>query len=98
MDFVSPRLPNADSATLVRAGRIATIFFMVLAVAWAPQIERLESLWQYLQAVLANAVPPVCALFLVGLFWRGAALFCANVLRPRRWTWTSCMSRHCCSR
>ena len=45
---------------------------MVLAVAWAPQIERLESLWQYLQAVLAYAVPPVCALFLVGLFWRGA--------------------------
>ena len=72
MDFVSPRLPNADSATLMRAGRIATIIFMVLAVAWAPQIERFESLWQYLQAVLAYAVPPVCALFLVGLFWRGA--------------------------
>ena len=72
MDFVSPRLPNADSATLVRAGRITTIIFMVLAVAWAPQIERFESLWQYLQAVLAYAVPPVCALFLIGLFWRGA--------------------------
>jgi SSS family solute:Na+ symporter len=30
------------------------------------------SLWQYLQAVLAYAVPPVVALFLVGMFWRGA--------------------------
>ena len=72
MDFVRPRLPHADGATLVRAGRITTIVFMVLAVAWAPQIERFSSLWQYLQAVLAYAVPPVCALFLVGLFWRGA--------------------------
>jgi SSS family solute:Na+ symporter len=53
-------------------GRLATLGFMVLAVLWAPQIARFESLWQYLQAVLAYAVPPVCALFLVGLFWRRA--------------------------
>lgn len=72
MDFIRPRLPQAGGAALVRAGRIATIAFMVLAVAWAPQIERFASLWQYLQAVLAYAVPPVCALFLVGLFWRRA--------------------------
>ncbi len=72
MDFVRPRLPDASNATLVRAGRITTIVFMMLAVAWAPQIERFASLWQYLQAVLAYAVPPVCALFLVGMFWRGA--------------------------
>lgn len=72
MDFVRPMRPAADSAALVRVGRITTLVFMVLAVAWAPQIERFASLWQYLQAVLAYAVPPVCALFLVGLFWRGA--------------------------
>lgn len=72
MDFVRPRISHADNATLVRAGRITTVVFMILAVAWAPQIERFASLWQYLQAVLAYAVPPVCALFLVGLFWRGA--------------------------
>jgi solute:Na+ symporter, SSS family len=72
MDFVRTWKPQADNAALVRVGRITTIVFMVLAVAWAPQIERFESLWQYLQAVLAYAVPPVCALFLVGMFWRGA--------------------------
>jgi len=72
MDFIRPRLPQASGATLVRAGRLTTIVFMVLAVAWAPQIEHFASLWQYLQAVLAYAVPPVCALFLVGLFWRRA--------------------------
>jgi SSS family solute:Na+ symporter len=43
-----------------------------VAVAWAPQLQLFPSLWQYLQAVLAYAVPPVVALFLVGMFWRGA--------------------------
>ena len=86
MDFVRPlrggdgggesggvdTLTPERSRALVRAGRITTCVFMVLAVLWAPQIERFESLWQYLQAVLAYAVPPVCALFLIGLFWRRA--------------------------
>mgnify|MGYP000051691257 CR=1 FL=1 len=53
-----PRLPQADGATLVRAGRITTVVFMVLAVAWAPQIERFSSLWQ-------GAWPVVCS----GSFW-----------------------------
>lgn len=83
MDFIRPLRPNADGASLVRTGRIATMVFMVLAVYWAPQIERFASLWQYLQAVLAYAVGPICALFLVGLFWRGAnatgALACIAV-------------------
>lgn len=84
MDFVRPLRDgdgNGDSVdmlapersrALVRAGRIATFVFMLLAALWAPQIARFESLWQYLQAVLAYAVPPVCALFLIGLFWRRA--------------------------
>jgi len=84
MDFVRPLRAGADgdagaeaiapeqSRRLVRAGRITTLVFMALAVLWAPQIERFESLWQYLQEVLAYAVPPVCALFLIGLFWRRA--------------------------
>jgi SSS family solute:Na+ symporter len=57
---------------LVLSGRLATLSFMALAVIWAPQIDRFQSLWQYLQATLAYAVPPVLALFLVGMFWRGA--------------------------
>ncbi|OPZ10103.1 MAG: Sodium/glucose cotransporter [Alphaproteobacteria bacterium ADurb.BinA280] len=68
MDFYRQWRPQADGAALVRAGRITTLVFMVIAVAWAPQIARFESLWQYLQAVLAYAVPPVVALFLVGMF------------------------------
>ena len=56
----------------MRIGRLSTALCLAVAVLWAPQLERLPSLWQYLQVVLAYAVPPVVALFTVGLFWRGA--------------------------
>lgn len=72
MDFVRPLRPQASDASLVRTGRITTLVFMLVAVLWAPQIERFGSLWQYLQAVLAYAVPPIVALFVVGMFSRRA--------------------------
>lgn len=69
MDFVRRWRPDLSDAALVRASRIATIVVAVLAVSWAPQIERFGSLWQYVQGLLAYVVPPVTALYLVGLFW-----------------------------
>ena len=72
MDVIRPLLPAVSDRLLVRTGRVATAGLMVLAVLWAPQLEHFPSLWQYLQGALAYAVPPIVALFLVGLFWRGA--------------------------
>lgn len=73
MDFVRRFNPDVSQTALVRIGRIATLCFMVLSVAWVPVVETMtDTLWQYLQAVLAYAVPPVVALFLAGIFWRRA--------------------------
>ena len=72
MDFVQKFRPNMDSKGLVRAGQISTVVFMVITVAWAPQIAKFESLMNYMQGVLALISPPVVAIFLVGLFWKRA--------------------------
>lgn len=72
MDFVKPLYPSLTAHQLMRVGQVVTFIFMVLAVAWAPQIENFGSLFKYLQKILSYAVPPVLALFLVGFFWRGA--------------------------
>lgn len=72
MDFVQKFRPNMDSKGLVRAGQIATVVFMVITVAWAPQIANFESLMNYMQGVLALISPPVVAIFLIGLFWKRA--------------------------
>lgn len=72
MDFVQKFRPDMDSKGLVRAGQIATVVFMVITVAWAPQIANFESLMNYMQGVLALISPPVVAIFLIGLFWKRA--------------------------
>ena len=72
MDVIKQLEPSLTDSQVVRIGRASTIALLVVAVAWAPQLQLFSSLWQYLQAVLAYAVPPVVALFLVGMFWRGA--------------------------
>jgi SSS family solute:Na+ symporter len=72
MDVVRQFKPALSDAETVRVGRWATAGLYLVAVAWAPQIHRFPSLWQYLQAVLAYAVPPVVAVFLGGMFWRRA--------------------------
>jgi SSS family solute:Na+ symporter len=72
MDVVKQFRPLLSDAHVVRIGKLCTAILLVVAVAWAPQLQRFPSLWQYLQAVLAYAVPPVVAVFLLGMFWRRA--------------------------
>jgi solute:Na+ symporter, SSS family len=72
MDLIKQFRPLLSDAYVVRIGKVSTAVLLVIAVAWAPQLQRFPSLWQYLQAVLAYAVPPVVAVFLLGMFWRGA--------------------------
>lgn len=72
MDIIRVAKPGLGEESLAKHGRVATVACILVSVLWAPQIERFPSLWQYLQAVLAYATPPVVALFIVGALWRGA--------------------------
>jgi len=72
MDFIRKRRPDMDGKQLMKAGRWVTVAFMVLAALWAPQIENFGSLFRYLQQVLSYTVPPIVAVYLAGVFWKGA--------------------------
>jgi len=73
MDFVKQYRPEFTSKQLVRVGQIATLVLVVLASAWVPFIEKVsDSLWGYLQLVIAFASPPVVSAFILGLFWKRA--------------------------
>jgi SSS family solute:Na+ symporter len=72
MDFVHVARPELDSQKLTTLGRIATLIFMMIAVAWTPMISRFPTLWEYLQSILSYLTPPVVAVFVLGLFWRRA--------------------------
>ncbi|WP_420384790.1 sodium:solute symporter [Roseivirga sp.] len=72
MDFTQKIRPNMTSKQLVRAGQVATCVLVILAAAWAPMIESFQSLWTYLQQILAFISPPIVAAFVIGLFYRRA--------------------------
>ncbi|MBU1115691.1 MAG: sodium transporter, partial [Bacteroidetes bacterium] len=72
MDFIYKWKPNLDSQQLMKVGRWVTFGFMILAALWAPQIENFGSLFKYLQKVLSYTVPPVVAMFLIGIFSKKA--------------------------
>jgi len=73
MDFIKQIRPQMTSRQLVRTGQISTLVLVVLASAWVPFIERVsDSLWGYLQLVIAFTSPPVVSAFLLGLFWKRA--------------------------
>lgn len=73
-DQVLKRTPHARREDLSpeetgRIGRITTIVLMLVAAAWAPMIRYFPGLWSYIQSVLSYLVPPVVAIFLLGVFW-----------------------------
>ena len=72
MDMVKRITAGLSERQIVRIGRASAAGVLLVAVLWAPQLERFGTLWQYLQAMLAYVVPPIVALVLTGLFWRGA--------------------------
>ncbi|MBP2832516.1 sodium:solute symporter [Aquimarina sp. U1-2] len=73
MDFVKQIRPDLTSKQLVRVGQITTIILVVLAISWVPFIESVsDSLWTYLQLVIAYTCPPAVSTFILGLFWKRA--------------------------
>ncbi|MBQ4818689.1 sodium:solute symporter [Aquimarina sp. MMG016] len=73
MDFVKQMRPDLTSKQLVRVGQITTVILVVLAISWVPFIESVsDSLWTYLQLVIAYTCPPAVSTFILGLFWKRA--------------------------
>ncbi len=70
MDFVRTFRPNMDQGTLVRIGQISTVGALIVAVIWAPTIAQFQTLYGYLQSILSYTVPPVVAVFFLGILWK----------------------------
>jgi len=84
LDFIKRYRPHTSERWLLNAGRIAILSVMGISMLWLPVMRRIQdTLWEYLQAMLSYAVPPVAALFLLGFFWKRANSFgagCALVI------------------
>jgi SSS family solute:Na+ symporter len=72
MDFVQRLNPKVTNEKLVWWGKVITLILMIASVLIAPQIMKFDSLFRYIQTVLAYVVPPIACVFLWGLFWKRA--------------------------
>lgn len=62
--------PNAESAHLVRIGRIATAACVVFGCLWAPAVGAFGSVFNYIQMFWGFISPGIVAVFLFGIAWR----------------------------
>ena len=69
MDFIRRFRPELSGRQLMWVGRAVMAGFLIFAVLWAPFISSFRSIFSYLQTMFSYAVPPVVALFLIGVFW-----------------------------
>ena len=69
MDFIKPKKPNLTSKDIARIGRYTTLILMVVAASWAPMIQKFPGMFHYIQSAFAYVVPPVVAIFFMGMLW-----------------------------
>jgi len=73
MDVYLKLRPAASARELLLTGRIATGVMMGLGLLWIPVLGAFTSeLYVYLQSVQGYLSPPITAVFLLGLFWKGS--------------------------
>jgi SSS family solute:Na+ symporter len=79
VDFVRAEERGWTERRIVRAGRLITAVFVVVAALWPLVIRDFPGLFNYIQQVFSYAVPPLAVVVLMGMCWRrmsGRAAFC----------------------
>lgn len=73
MDIYKPYInKNASDKNLVTTGRISAAIALCIAVLIAPQLKNLGQVFQYIQEYTGVLSPGILAVFMAGLFWKGA--------------------------
>jgi len=73
VDFYKKYRPDASERHLVHVGRVATAVVVVLGVLWIPVMRDMgQVLYTYLQDVQSLLAPGIAAVFVMGVFWKGA--------------------------
>ena len=65
---------NATDKELMIAGRLFLMFMVCIGIAWIPIIKNMQGaqLYIYIQSVAAYLAPPIAAVYLLAILWKGA--------------------------
>ncbi|MBR4755922.1 MAG: Na+/glucose cotransporter, partial [Bacteroidales bacterium] len=71
IDIYKRRHPQTEEKKLVKIGRMATVFVVVLGVLWIFVIQAMgKSLYDYIQSIQSLLAPAIAAVFLLGICWK----------------------------
>ncbi|XP_023340266.1 LOW QUALITY PROTEIN: sodium/glucose cotransporter 4-like [Eurytemora carolleeae] len=71
MDLYPRFRPKAGEAELLVVGRVFVLFLVGVAIVWIPIIQASQGsqLFNYIQAITSYLAPPICAIYLLAIFW-----------------------------
>jgi len=78
-DIVKRFNPGVGDKQLVRVGRISAGIALVVAVALVPALNMFESIFNGMASIISHIAPPITAVLVLGVFWRGASARAAAV-------------------
>ncbi|XP_014772047.1 sodium/glucose cotransporter 4 [Octopus bimaculoides] len=70
MDIWKQFRPKASDRELMIVGRVAVLFLAAVSIVWIPIVQNVPQMFNYIQSVTSYLAPPVCAIFVLGVFWK----------------------------
>ncbi|XP_069135421.1 sodium/glucose cotransporter 4-like [Argopecten irradians] len=61
---------NAGDVELMIVGRMCVLILVVISVVWIPIVQNVSELFHYIQAITSFLAPPVCAIYILAVFWK----------------------------
>uniref|UniRef100_A0A0R3TFN4 Sodium/glucose cotransporter 4 n=1 Tax=Rodentolepis nana TaxID=102285 RepID=A0A0R3TFN4_RODNA len=75
--------PRSKDAELMIVGRVAVLIMVAISLAWIPIVQLSDALFDYIQSVTGYLAPPICAVYVLAVFWyrtNEIGAFCALVI------------------
>ncbi|KAK6196076.1 hypothetical protein SNE40_001371 [Patella caerulea] len=71
MDIWTKIRRKASELEIMIVGRVFVLFLVVVSIVWIPVLQASQGsdLYVYIQEVSSFLQPPICAIFLLGIFW-----------------------------
>ncbi|XP_029648634.1 sodium/glucose cotransporter 5 [Octopus sinensis] len=70
MDIWKQIRPKASDRELMIVGRVAVLCLAAVSIVWIPIVQNVPQMFNYIQSVTSYLAPPVCAIFVLGVFWQ----------------------------
>lgn len=61
---------HANDVELMIVGRLCVLVLVGISIAWIPVVQNVSELFHYIQAITSFLAPPVCAVYVLAVFWK----------------------------